>query len=401
MFVSSRPALSPRLLFQEPSTCELPHPFTAPRRVDACDARALLHPVIARLVRASRRAVLAPDGLDAALAAVIRGAGADLRLYRVDRHLSADVDALARLATDDVAAVIVRHALGWPEGQVEAIAALCRDRDLVLVEDCTTSMFATLRGRPVGTFGDLALFDLERALPVPSGALLVERHGARVELVEALAAQPRAPCTVDGVTARTIELVLDALELDAAWLGRGLRVVRAGIERAVERLVEERTHTPRVDAAPSPCGLAPLTRHILERIDYDRVAERRRILHALLHQRLEDHVTTIERDGFDGAAPDGLTIVVEDRARAIAELRARGVGAWPALSDAEHTRDGELAALAAHAVSLPLHQDLTLEHVEHVAWAVSDAGAALAPRRGRPRLVRAPTLARFAVGAIR
>lgn len=394
MFVSSRPALSPRLLFQSPSTCELPFPFAAARKVYACSARGLLYHAVEKLLD-RRRIVLAPEGLDGTAATALRRAGADLRFYPVDRRVRVELDALDRLATSDVRAVIVVHALGWPEGQVEAIARLASARDLVLIEDCSASMFAEHRGRPVGSFGDLALFALGRALPVPSGALLVE-HGTEASLVDALAPETPEPCPIDGLTARTVGLVLDALELDVEWLGRGLRLVRTGVERAVERLVAEGAFD-RVsdDDSLRLCALAPLTRHILERIDYDRIAERRRILHALLHQRLADRVAALDRDGFDGAAPEGYSIVVGDLDLAIAELRARGVAALPAWQTAELAAAGELAWLAAHVVSLPLHQDLTLEHVEHVAWAVADAARALAPPRG-PRRARAERAAALA-----
>lgn len=54
-------------------------------------------------------------------------------------------------------AVIAVHLGGWP-CEIEAIASLCRERGLRLIEDCAQAHGATVRGRRVGSFGDLAAF---------------------------------------------------------------------------------------------------------------------------------------------------------------------------------------------------------------------------------------------------
>jgi len=52
-------------------------------------------------------------------------------------------------------AVVLAHSMGFPF-DAEALAAFCDAHDLYLVEDCCDALGATVRGRPVGTFGDLA-----------------------------------------------------------------------------------------------------------------------------------------------------------------------------------------------------------------------------------------------------
>lgn len=49
-------------------------------------------------------------------------------------------------------AVVLTHTMGMPF-DAEAIAALCRDNGLYLIEDCCDAFGARLNGRPVGTFG--------------------------------------------------------------------------------------------------------------------------------------------------------------------------------------------------------------------------------------------------------
>ena len=63
---------------------------------------------------------------------------------------------LARL-TPESKAVLVVHSTGQP-APIEALADIARSRGLVLVEDCSQAHGASVNGRKVGTFGQLAMF---------------------------------------------------------------------------------------------------------------------------------------------------------------------------------------------------------------------------------------------------
>jgi dTDP-4-amino-4,6-dideoxygalactose transaminase len=54
-------------------------------------------------------------------------------------------------------AIIAVHLAGWP-CDLAPIQALARARGLKLIEDCAQAVGASYRGRPVGSFGDLAAF---------------------------------------------------------------------------------------------------------------------------------------------------------------------------------------------------------------------------------------------------
>ncbi|WP_419813917.1 DegT/DnrJ/EryC1/StrS family aminotransferase [Glacieibacterium sp.] len=78
----------------------------------------------------------------------------------------ADVDPVSQnLTAASVAAVIgprtrailVVHLAGWPAGMNELVA-LAEANDLKIIEDCAQAHGATLDGRPVGSFGDVASF---------------------------------------------------------------------------------------------------------------------------------------------------------------------------------------------------------------------------------------------------
>jgi perosamine synthetase len=68
-----------------------------------------------------------------------------------------DVEQFRQRITPSVKAVVVVHALGRP-ADIEAIVACAAEHGIRVVEDCSQAHGASVRGRQVGTFGDIAAF---------------------------------------------------------------------------------------------------------------------------------------------------------------------------------------------------------------------------------------------------
>lgn len=66
-----------------------------------------------------------------------------------------DVTQLEAALSPKTRAVMIAHTLGNPF-DLDAVTAFCREHHLWLVEDCCDAVGSTYKGRPVGTFGDLA-----------------------------------------------------------------------------------------------------------------------------------------------------------------------------------------------------------------------------------------------------
>ena len=79
-----------------------------------------------------------------------------------------DVAALEEAVGPRTRAILVAHTLGNPF-DVEAVLAVARRHGLVLVEDCCDALGAEVRGRKVGTFGDLATLSFYPAHHVTTG----------------------------------------------------------------------------------------------------------------------------------------------------------------------------------------------------------------------------------------
>ncbi len=82
--------------------------------------------------------------------------GARLRFCDIEHGtLGLDPDHLETLLDDRVRAVVVVHYAGVP-CDVDRIAPMCEERGIALVEDNAHGLFATHRGRPLGTFGRMS-----------------------------------------------------------------------------------------------------------------------------------------------------------------------------------------------------------------------------------------------------
>lgn len=79
--------------------------------------------------------------------------------------LTLDPEAFARAVTPRTRAVVPTHLYGLP-CDMTPIVALARRRGIAIIEDCAHALGATYCGRPVGTFGDAALFSFQTIKPL-------------------------------------------------------------------------------------------------------------------------------------------------------------------------------------------------------------------------------------------
>lgn len=102
--------------------------------------------------------VVVPSRTFVATASAVAMRGARPVFADVDRDSGCvTAETIAACLTPATRAVIVVHLGGWP-CEMDDIVALCRERDLMLIEDCAQAHGATYRGRKIGSFGDMAAF---------------------------------------------------------------------------------------------------------------------------------------------------------------------------------------------------------------------------------------------------
>jgi perosamine synthetase len=374
MYVSSGPGLDPRRLVAPASAEVPPFPLDVPEAVYFSRARNALYHLVRALIRPGDR-VLVPDYHGGNEILAIRAAGATVRYYPIHRDLRPDLDEVERLCRDGARVLLAIHFMGWPQ-PIRDLVRLCHRYGVVVVEDCAPALLSEIDGQPLGSVGDFAVFCLSTTLPLPNGAVLVQNRTP----LPFLGQVGLRPGDLASVAWRSAELMAEWIRHRADWLN-----TRAGwLERTVGRLLPpggSRSSGGALgfDVALADVAMSKFSRWLLPRLAYPEIRRRRRRNFAELLERLRGTVDlVIDRLG-EGACPLFFPILVPDKRAAAQALRQRGVAAvefWnygdPIASGPEHA---DAMFLRRHVLQVPIHQDVSSVHLEHVASEVTRLAA--------------------------
>ncbi|MES2973886.1 MAG: DegT/DnrJ/EryC1/StrS aminotransferase family protein [Pseudomonadota bacterium] len=99
-----------------------------------------------------------------------------------------------RRITPRTRAVMAVHLYGLPCA-MDALVELCRDHNLLLVEDCAEAIGSRYRGRHVGTFGDVATFSFfgNKTITCGEGGMVVAGQRSVIDRVHHLKTQGLSP----------------------------------------------------------------------------------------------------------------------------------------------------------------------------------------------------------------
>jgi perosamine synthetase len=267
-------------------------------------------------------------------------AGLVCRFYEIDESFAPDAGELEALLTSRTRALHLIHYFGFPQDAVRW-RSWCDQRGLLLIEDAAQAWLSSWQGRPVGSFGDLAIFSVYKTFGVPDGGLVV----AKGPLAGPAAAGPLGARAVVGSHLRW-------LRQRWSWDGGG---PGAGADSRYD---------PATDFALGDPGSPPtrLTVALLSRVGPERTRARRRGNYRFLLARLGDGVETVFPELPEGAVPFFFPVRAPDKAALLARLERRGVAAldvWsvphPALASTGFART---RALRRSILGLPVHQEL-------------------------------------------
>jgi dTDP-4-amino-4,6-dideoxygalactose transaminase len=366
MYASAWPGLGPTHILRPPAAHALPFPWSAPHHAFFYRARNAIHHLIRSLGWGAADEVLVPAYHSGNEVAAIRAAGARVRFYPIGRSLEPDLDALADACTEATRALFVIHFLGWPQ-PIEELQTFCRSRGLVLIEDCALALLSEHGGRPLGSFGDHAVFCLYKTLPVPNGGLLVHnRPGFRD-----LTAAGRRSCGLAPLAGRGSELMLEWVRARSNATGHALFALKRAAGRMLRASGVERCPVGDMgfDEAQLDLAISPVCHALIRRCDFASIKRRRRDNFLRLRASLEGRVPLLKRDLPEGVCPLFFPILVPDKRAAAHALRARGVDAVEFWNEGDPAAPAfaEVRFLRRHVLELPLHQDLGAAEIDYVA----------------------------------
>ncbi|MGJ3236832.1 DegT/DnrJ/EryC1/StrS family aminotransferase [Marivirga sp.] len=92
-------------------------------------------------------------------ASVIQLLGAEIAFCDIDlNHFGIQISELEERISTKTKALILPHLFGLVHPEIEKIASICKKNNIHLIEDCAQAHGASLNGKLVGTFGDVAAF---------------------------------------------------------------------------------------------------------------------------------------------------------------------------------------------------------------------------------------------------
>ena len=183
-----------------------------------------LHTALAALGVAPGHEVIVPAYLWVSVVAAVVNLGAIPVLADIDDTFCLDPKSVRDTIGPRTRGIVMVHMSGAP-GRVEEIAAVAREHGLFLLEDCAQCAGGTLKGRSVGTFGDMGIFSFQmnKNMTAGEGGCIVTRDDRLF--------QRSVACHDLGYPRHEGRLVFDHPEL-CLW-GRGCRMdeLRAAVLR--------------------------------------------------------------------------------------------------------------------------------------------------------------------------
>jgi dTDP-4-amino-4,6-dideoxygalactose transaminase len=284
-------------------------------------------------------------------------AGMTCRFYEIGDALTPARDALEGLLGPRTRALHLIHYLGFPQ-DAAGWRSWCDEHGLLLIEDAAQAWLSSCRGRPVGSYGNLAIFCAYKSFGVPDGGLVV--------------AGPVPPRPV-GARQLGVRAVLGShLEwLRQRWPLGGTHP--PGPEPAAP-------YDPDADFALGDPDSRPAwaTVALLPRLGWERARRRRRRNYEFLLGRLPSTVQAVFPRLPDGAVPFVFPVRSQDKATLLGRLDTCGVTAFdlwsvphPTLPVPDFPR---ARVLRASVVGLPVHQELRQADLERVVEGLRGAG---------------------------
>jgi perosamine synthetase len=121
-----------------------------------------------------------------------------------EASLGLDPDAVAHALDDEARGVLAVDVFGAP-CRIEEIADLCRQRDVLLIEDSCEALGTSLNGRPLGSFGEASVFAFypNKQITTGEGGMVVTDDDSLADKMRSMRNQGR---DADGTWLRHVQL---------------------------------------------------------------------------------------------------------------------------------------------------------------------------------------------------
>jgi len=303
-------------------------------------------------------------------------AGAKVTFYRIDERAAIDIDDVKRRVTPATKIIYVSHFFGWPQ-EMEVLVKLCKEKGLFLVEDCALCLFSKGPDNTIGRTGDAAIYSFVKSLPLPDGGALVLRN--KKLLRERISFRQPRFCNV---LLNSLPLLKKGfMNSNKLWqrheftrhlLNKSWLKESTAQDHEIEREMPKGNY---FDSQKIGWSISKVSKGIISTTNPHKIFEQRRSNYQYLHNALQklSSISFLFEFLPDNVCPLAFPIYVHDRNQWADELEARGilVGGWPSYHRGFNWGDfPEARHLKNDLLTLPVHQELEIRHMEYIAECV-------------------------------
>jgi perosamine synthetase len=299
--------------------------------------------------------------------------------YRIDRAANADLEDIRSKLSAATRLVYVTHFFGWPQ-EIAGLADLCRQRGVLLVEDCAQALFSEAGGRQLGNLGDAAIYSFVKSLALPDGG--------------ALAVNPRLTREFEGMRSPKANYTIKAsLPLLKKWFMQNHtswqkhQWSRRLLNRSGSTASDDRKSDARPEMLSSNCFNESRRKWQISRVSLGCLAQtsaaevraRRRRNFACLHEQLRpgEHLRPLYQSLPEGVSPMAFPVYAQNPLQARTYFEAMGilVQGWPGYYPNMPWDDfPDACALKDTLLTLPVHQNLSLAQMKYIAKCANSLG---------------------------
>jgi perosamine synthetase len=332
--------------------------------------------------------VLVPSYICKAVPEAIQGYGAKVIYYSISKDCQPNFSDLADKIDARTRALIAVHYFGFPQ-PADDLREFCNRRELYFIEDCAHVLRSELGGRPLGSFGDASVFSLRKFFPLYDGAeLILNRPQDELEInwtaESPLYTLKTAKDILDQVISRSTSPILQVpyefLMMSLVRHAVGGFKSRPGLRA----LAVEKTDAA-FDIQLVNLPMSRLSSMIYSHFDTSRIVSQRKANYSFLQRELLSlpGLRFLSAELPIGVCPWVFPVIFNEREDACRALREEGIPArnWEGVRPTDLPNDvfPGVDFLYRNLVFLPVHQDLTAEHLQRIVLAVKQVLEAPAP----------------------
>jgi dTDP-4-amino-4,6-dideoxygalactose transaminase len=290
---------------------------------------------------------------------VVKKLGLNLKFYRVLENLEIDFDDLEAVAGKAKVLLII-HYFGFPQN-MEEILRFCKDREILLIEDCAQALYSRWKGKYLGTFGDYGFFSVRKSLPSPDGGMFFISD-KRISLDESGFDYYQKK---HSQLFSLFSLLIKYTEFRVGFTPRTFLRRFIGLRK---RLLEYDA-TREVNSVQA---ISKTSLNLFEITSEEDIVEKRRKNYSYLQEHLQEinNIKFFYLSLPEGVCPLCFPILTDNRDKIRNDLLKQGISVrafWDILPEEISASDYPISHQVSEKILLlPIHQSLEEEHLDHI-----------------------------------